>query len=202
MTKTQYDRYVSKFVKFMTNNGIENLSTITADEHTGEWVESGFTRCDVCGDRDDCHECNGFNRESGEIRGPWDVCSNCVYFAECGKLDDTTMMEVEKDAARPDRVKLLASMNLLPTDNLPSHAWPGGYPIFYLCEDNGALCPTCANGRDTTDEDARDDPQWNVVSSEVHYEGPPIICDHCNAEVESAYGDPAEPELNEDKKLA
>jgi hypothetical protein len=29
--------------------------------------------------------------------------------------------------------------------NLPAYAWPGGYPLYYLCADNGVLCPQCAN---------------------------------------------------------
>jgi hypothetical protein len=36
--------------------------------------------------------------------------------------------------------------------NLPAFAWPGGYPIFYLCADNGILCPQCANKESTVKE--------------------------------------------------
>ena len=34
------------------------------------------------------------------------------------------------------------------TGELPSYAWPGGYQILYLTEDNGILCPDCANEHD------------------------------------------------------
>lgn len=27
----------------------------------------------------------------------------------------------------------------------PSYAWPGGYPIYYVDNDNNVLCPTCAS---------------------------------------------------------
>jgi hypothetical protein len=35
----------------------------------------------------------------------------------------------------------------LPRDDdgqLSQWAWPGGYPLYYMVEDGGALCPTCA----------------------------------------------------------
>jgi hypothetical protein len=33
-----------------------------------------------------------------------------------------------------------------------------------------------------------------VVVGDVYYEGPPLICDDCGTEIESAYGDPDEEE--------
>jgi hypothetical protein len=33
-----------------------------------------------------------------------------------------------------------------------------------------------------------------VVAGDVYYEGPPLICDDCGVEIESAYGDPDEEE--------
>lgn len=73
------------------------------------------------------------------------------------------------------------------SEKLPSYAWPGGYPIYYLCADSGILCPDCANGPDVAGADA-DDKQWHVVAGDVHWEGDPLICDHCNTQIESAYG--------------
>lgn len=76
---------------------------------------------------------------------------------------------------------------------LPAYAWPGGYPIIYLTADGGTLCPACANGEngsEATEDPIQDDRQWLIVASDVHWEGSPEICDHCNAEIESAYGDP------------
>lgn len=72
---------------------------------------------------------------------------------------------------------------------LPAYAWPGGYPIYYLAKDNGVLCPDCANSPDCVNADP-DDAQWKIVAFDVYYEGPTIHCDNCNAEIESAYGDP------------
>lgn len=80
---------------------------------------------------------------------------------------------------------------------LPSFAWPGGYPLFYLCNDGGILCPDCMNSEivqidDSTRTRSRDG--WNVAACDAHYEGPPLPCDHCGHEIESAYGDPEDQE--------
>jgi predicted molibdopterin-dependent oxidoreductase YjgC len=75
--------------------------------------------------------------------------------------------------------------------SLPEFAWPGGYPIYYLDEDNCCLCPKCANQC----EDAQ------PVAYGIHWEGDPIQCEECNAMIESAYGEPSifcvEEETNE-----
>lgn len=77
-------------------------------------------------------------------------------------------------------------------DPLPSFAWPGGYPLYYLCKDGGTLCPDCVNSEiDLVDVAKRDcDAQWQVVGCDTHWEGEPLVCDHCGGEIESAYGIP------------
>lgn len=78
---------------------------------------------------------------------------------------------------------------------LPTYAWPGGYPIYYLTADCGVLCPACANGPDAVRTClCPGDKQWCLIAHAVHYEGPPLPCDHCGALIESAYGDPENPE--------
>ena len=75
-------------------------------------------------------------------------------------------------------------------EEFPARTWPGFYPIFYVLEDGGVLCPACANGGNGSIASIdHDDPQWNIIAADVHYEGAPIVCDHCNAEIESAYGE-------------
>lgn len=71
---------------------------------------------------------------------------------------------------------------------LPSYAWPGGYPIIYGDRDNNTLCPACANKLRHDEYGGR--PLWY----DVHWEGPALHCDECNAVIESAYGDPDEEE--------
>ena len=77
---------------------------------------------------------------------------------------------------------------------LPSHAPVGGYPIFYVTADNGVLCAgaECANGPESrsADTDCPDDNQWRIVAADIHWEGTPLICDHCGNGIDSAYGEP------------
>ncbi len=76
---------------------------------------------------------------------------------------------------------------------LPAYAWPGGYPVLYVCSDGGVLCPKCINAElSLVDAAIRDNDRsgWRVVGADVHMEGEPEICDHCGAEIESAYGVP------------
>jgi hypothetical protein len=67
----------------------------------------------------------------------------------------------------------------------------GGYPVIYYAEDGGELCAGCANGKNgslAADPEVQGDPQWTVMGADIHYEGEPRQCDHCGADVESAYG--------------
>lgn len=73
---------------------------------------------------------------------------------------------------------------------LSKWAWPGGYPLFYMTEDNAVLCPACANGDNGSDTLTQDDPQWNVVATDANWEDPDLFCEHCNARIESAYAEP------------
>jgi hypothetical protein len=70
---------------------------------------------------------------------------------------------------------------------LPAYAWPGGYPIYYLDGENSTLCADCAT---KSADDADEIPKFKPEACDVYYEGPTIFCDGCNAEIESAYGDP------------
>ena len=80
-------------------------------------------------------------------------------------------------------------------NTFPAYAWPGGYPMWYLTTDGGALCPTCANKeRALIDAAAADnDAQWNVIAYDANWEDPQFYCDNCSQRIESAY---AEDEAN------
>jgi len=75
---------------------------------------------------------------------------------------------------------------------LPLVAWPGCYPLVYTTADGGELCPECARGNASEDLDPEcpDNDQWRLIGQDVHWEGPPIQCDHCHGGIHSAYGDP------------
>ena len=69
---------------------------------------------------------------------------------------------------------------------LPSYAWPGGYPVYYLAPDNGVLCPKCANEY-RPERDNRE--QLEPVTADVNWENSSLFCDNCNARIESAYAE-------------
>jgi hypothetical protein len=104
--------------------------------------------------------------------------------------------------------------------SLDAYAWPGGYPVYYLDKNNDVLCPKCAQaileavradallialGAFAEDEDGELaaphlHEMWNAIGWEssrevpIRYdapnEGAPLVCEECQAEIESAYGDP------------
>lgn len=79
----------------------------------------------------------------------------------------------------------------------PSYAWPGGYPVIYICDDGGTLCPACANGQNGSGASPdSNDPSWRLIASDIHWEGPDEYCDHCGEAIPSAYGDPEEDRNN------
>ena len=72
---------------------------------------------------------------------------------------------------------------------LPAYAWPGGYPVLYILEDGGVLCPACANGENGSEAQVQDTPYWNIVGYDCNWEDPSVHCDHCGARIESAYAE-------------
>lgn len=84
---------------------------------------------------------------------------------------------------------------LLESGQLQAYAFPGGYPIIYYAKDMGDICPECANGGNDAEfqnPEYQDDEQWILVDCDIYFEGPTRFCEHCNTELESAYGDPEE----------
>ena len=76
---------------------------------------------------------------------------------------------------------------LTPSGKLPTYIILGCYPLIYLDAHGSTLCPDCAT-ESHKDENELD--QFKPKSCGVYWEGPPLHCDHCSAEIESAYGDP------------
>lgn len=77
------------------------------------------------------------------------------------------------------------------------YAWPGGYPLILVMNDGECLCADCARSSfraivNSTKHRVRDG--WDAAGVEVFWEGPVMYCAHCNASIESAYGDPQEEE--------
>ena len=63
-----------------------------------------------------------------------------------------------------------------------AYAWPGGYHLFYLTEQNQVLCPRCA-GR------SADWPDDLPMVCDANWEDPSLNCDQCGRRIESACAD-------------
>lgn len=65
---------------------------------------------------------------------------------------------------------------------LPNNA--EGYPVFYITVDGFVLCSDCAT------KEWNDKELGTMETDEpcIHWEGDSVICEDCNAEIESAYG--------------
>lgn len=59
----------------------------------------------------------------------------------------------------------------------------GGYPLYYVTNAGGVLCPVCAGAEESPDND---DP---VVASDANWEDPSLYCDGCSKRIESAYAE-------------
>jgi len=89
-----------------------------------------------------------------------------------------------------NNASIVIELASLESSKLEGYAWPGGYPLFYITQDGGALCPDCAREAEseglTSDPD---DPQWYIIACQTNLENTTLYCDHCNKHIESAYGD-------------
>ena len=78
---------------------------------------------------------------------------------------------------------------------LPSFAWSGGYPLFYVFADGGAICPDCVNANVSEIDQANRGQRsfnshggWAVDAVEPNWEDTELVCDHCHKPIPSAYG--------------
>ena len=62
------------------------------------------------------------------------------------------------------------------TGKLPTYAWPGGYQMFYLDNQNNVLCPDCANASEP-------------IAADINYEDASLFCDDCSQQIPAAYAD-------------
>jgi hypothetical protein len=69
-------------------------------------------------------------------------------------------------------------------------AWPGGYPLFFVCDDGEALSFDAAREHAQTicgaiRTQARDG--WRVVAAEINWEDESLCCAHTGQLIECAY---------------
>lgn len=73
------------------------------------------------------------------------------------------------------------------------YAFPGGYPKVLIMLDGECICAKCAKENYrliSLETRKRYRGGWQAVGVDIHWEGAPMVCSHCNAEIESAYGEP------------
>ena len=85
------------------------------------------------------------------------------------------------DAIRGIKKSLFKRMGVESGAELPTFAWPGGYPIYYLDDENNTLCPKCANKNEGFGP--------LVEAGDVNWEDSNMTCDQCNQRIESAYAE-------------
>ena len=92
MNRKEYDSFTAAFTSFMEREELTNLSP------TDQQWETFFTwrPCECCGrpQGGDRVECSGWSSTKKDIMGPYDVCADCVHYAEYGQLDDLTMLDL------------------------------------------------------------------------------------------------------------
>ena len=91
MTKTEYADYKQAVAAFFVREGIANLSS-TSEASFFSWLP-----CQCCGGEPggDREEASGYNRTIHEVQTYDCICIDCIYYAECGRLNDATMLDVE-----------------------------------------------------------------------------------------------------------
>ena len=93
MTKAEYAEYEKTVAAFFEREGITNLSP------TNGTTFFSHRRCDCCGDiPGDREKANGWNPTVEQVQ-EYSVCEDCVYYAEYGRLDDSTMWDIEHGTA-------------------------------------------------------------------------------------------------------
>jgi len=81
---------------------------------------------------------------------------------------------------------------IVPNGTADSYAWPGGYPIYYVCNDGEVLCPSCVTKeyvqiKESTLTGSHDG--WELAGRDINWEDPDLYCAHCNKRIESAYAE-------------
>lgn len=100
MTQAEYAEFERRVAAFFKRHGINCLSR--------EGDEGWFShrRCDCCdrplgGDR---FQASGFNPEDKQVY-TFEVCEDCLYYAQYGQLDDMTMMDMCQEKDKEESIK-------------------------------------------------------------------------------------------------
>lgn len=99
MKRSEYNEFEDTFAEFMRVEGLNCLGPV--HDGFGYPVENEFSvsRCDCCGTTigGKRTQADGYSTHNGgEIRH-YEVCDNCLTYANEGQLDDMTMMDMVED---------------------------------------------------------------------------------------------------------
>lgn len=113
-----------------------------------------------------------------------------------GALYDTTRAEWSSKPLRPIFLRTFAQIStgqeLRATLRAGEFAWPGGYPMFMITSDGGALHYKCVreNLRSVLDSiRSKINDGWKVEAVEINYENADLYCDQCSQRIVSAYAE-------------
>jgi len=70
------------------------------------------------------------------------------------------------------------------------YAWPGGYPLYFVADDGGALCFDCVRAEYRSVSHSirnKENDGWRVVACCVNWEDNYMDCAHCGERIEPAY---------------
>jgi len=94
-TKKDYARYCGLVSAFMESEGINCLTTRGDDcEPFFSWSPCDCCNRDLGGDR---YKACGFNPTTKEIQD-YEICTDCLYYAEYGQLDDQAMLDLKEES--------------------------------------------------------------------------------------------------------
>ncbi len=106
---------------------------------------------------------------------------------DCARVGDAMTQNTQEDRMLHEKNQAIMMLDSKPSE-VVRYAWPGGYPVFYVTNDGGALCPGCVQDEleQCCDPDAHG---WHVVAHDANWENPDLYCDHCSERIESAYAE-------------
>jgi len=120
-----------------------------------------------------------------------------LFIGDGGELFDT---RIENWTSKPLRKNYCRShqhintvTDLKATLRNGSYAWPGGYPMYFITSDGGALSfdsvrEELRNVVDSIKTKCNDG--WRVVACDINWEDGNLVDDHSNERIESAYAEP------------
>lgn len=122
---------------------------------------------------------------------------NHLFLASDGALYDTRQADWSKTPLRPNYSRHVARIestaDFKACLRAGAHAWPGGYPLYFVTADGAAFSfdAARAEAREIIAAILSGDKSggWQVVALETNFEDSNLICDISGNRIESAYAE-------------